>query len=164
MLMQYDNSWVEKYDRSSLKYIMTAGENCNIAAWNWLHDVVGDGNCTVVDCWWQTETGALMLSPTPSPSDESPLPSLCTRGFYGIDPVLLDEDGTEITTKPTKGNLCIRHPWPGLTRTIHNNHDRYIETYFKNYPGYYETGDAAIRDETGRLQIAGRMDDIINIG
>ena len=77
--MQYDNSWVEKYDRSSLKYIMVAGENCNVAAWRWLHDVVGNGKCKVVDCWWQTETGACMLSPTPSPTDETPLPSLCTR-------------------------------------------------------------------------------------
>ena len=86
------------------------------------------------------------------------------RGFYGIDPVLLDENGKEIVGNPAKGNLCIRHPWPGLTRTIHNNHDRYFETYFKNFPGLYETGDAAMRDENGRLQIAGRMDDIINIG
>ena len=91
-------------------------------------------------------------------------PSKCTRGFYGIDPVLLDEDGSEIKENSAKGNLCIRHSWPGLTRAIHKNPDRYFETYFKNYPGFYETGDAAIRDENGILQIAGRMDDIINIG
>ena len=94
--MQYDNSWLEKYDLSSLKYIMVAGENCNEAAWNWLHEVVGNEKCKVVDCWWQTETGALMMSPTPSPIDEEPTPSTCTRGFYGIDPVLVDEQGVEI--------------------------------------------------------------------
>ena len=91
MLMQHDRSWVDKYDLSSLKYIMVAGENCNIAAWKWLRDVVGKNQARVVDCWWQTETGAVMMSPTPCPRDESSVPSTCTRGFYGIDPVLLDD-------------------------------------------------------------------------
>ena len=89
--MQHDRSWVDKYDLSSLKYIMVAGENCNIAAWKWLRDVVGKNQARVVDCWWQTETGAVMMSPTPCPTDESSVPSTCTRGFYGIDPVLLDD-------------------------------------------------------------------------
>ena len=89
--MQHDRSWVDKYDLSSLKYIMVAGENCNIAAWKWLRDVVGKNKARVVDCWWQTETGAVMMSPTPCPTDESSVPSTCTRGFYGIDPVLLDD-------------------------------------------------------------------------
>ena len=91
MLMQHDRSWVDKCDLSSLKYIMVAGENCNIAAWKWLRDVVGKNQARVVDCWWQTETGAVMMSPTPCPTDESSVPSSCTRGFYGIDPVLLDD-------------------------------------------------------------------------
>ena len=91
MLMQHDRSWVDKYDLSSLKYVMVAGENCNIAAWKWLRDVVGKNQARVVDCWWQTETGAVMMSPTPCPTDESSVPSTCTRGFYGIDPVLVDD-------------------------------------------------------------------------
>lgn len=108
MLMQYDNSWLDKYDLSSLKYIMVAGENCNEAAWKWLHETVGRGKCKVVDCWWQTETGALMMSPTPSPIDEEPTPSTCTRGFYGIDPVLIDEHGAEISGNEQKVNFLDR--------------------------------------------------------
>ena len=163
MLMQSGNEWVEKYDRSSLKTIMVAGEMCNEAAWWWLHDVVGEGKATVIDCWWQTETGNCMLTPSPGPVGEILAPSKCTRGFYGVDPVLVDEQGREISANEKKGDLCIRHPVPGMARAIYKDEERFIKSYFKRYPGMYETGDAAIRDSKGRLQITGRVDDIINI-
>ena len=163
MLMQSGNEWVQKYDRSSLKTIMVAGEMCNDETWWWLNDVVGEGKATVIDCWWQTETGNCMLSPSPGPEGQILAPSKCTRGFYGVEPVLLDEQGQEITCNEQKGDLCIRNPWPGMARTIFNDEKRFFEAYFKRYPGLYETGDAAIRDEEGRLQITGRVDDIINI-
>ncbi|MCG8486103.1 MAG: acetate--CoA ligase [Chromatiales bacterium] len=152
---------VKKTSRSSLRLLGTVGEPINPEAWEWYYRVVGDERCPIVDTWWQTETGAHMLTPLPG---ATPLkPGSATRPFFGVDPVLLDDQGNEIEGNPAEGNLAIRHPWPSMMRTVYGDHKRFFETYFAMYPGYYFTGDGARRDEDGYYWITGRVDDVLNV-
>lgn len=163
LLLKYGDEWVQKYDRSSLKTLGSVGEPINTEAWEWYHNVVGDGRCPVVDTWWQTETGGICISPRPSDPDAEILPGMAMRPFFGINPVLMDTEGNKLTSNNISGALCISQPWPGMARTIHNDHQRFIETYFQPFPGYYFTGDGAYRSEKGYYQITGRLDDVINV-
>jgi acetyl-CoA synthetase len=129
--------------------------------WNWYHDVVGDGRCAVVDTWWQTETGGIMISPLPGAVP--PKPGSATLPFFGVEPVLVDEQGQELTGNDVRGNLCLRRPWPGQARTLYGDHQRFRETYFSRFPGLYFTGDGCWRDEDGYYWITGRVDDVLNV-
>uniref|UniRef100_A0A669EVZ5 Propionate--CoA ligase n=1 Tax=Oreochromis niloticus TaxID=8128 RepID=A0A669EVZ5_ORENI len=163
LLLKYGDQWVNKYDRSTLKTLGSVGEPINTEAWEWYHRVVGDGRCPVVDTWWQTETGGICIAPRPSDPDAEIVPGMAMRPFFGIKPVLIDTEGELLTSNNTSGALCMAQPWPGMARTIHNNHQRFIETYFQPYPGYFFTGDGAYRSEEGYYQITGRLDDVINV-
>jgi len=152
---------VKKTSRKSLRLLGTVGEPINPEAWHWYHTVVGDERCPIVDTWWQTETGAHMLTPLPG---ATPLkPGSATNPFFGVQPVLLDDQGNEISGNPAEGNLAIKHPWPSMMRTVYGDHKRFYETYFAMYPGYYFTGDGARRDEDGYYWITGRVDDVLNV-
>ncbi|XP_067901861.1 acetyl-coenzyme A synthetase 2-like, mitochondrial isoform X2 [Heterodontus francisci] len=164
LLLNYGDSWVSKYDRSSLKMLGTVGEPINHEAWKWFWKVVGDGRCTLVDTWWQTETGGICISPRPSEKGAKILPAMAMRPFFGIQPALMDEKGNRLEGNDVTGALCITKPWPGIARTIYGDHPRFLNSYFEKYPGCYFTGDGAHRSEEGYYQITGRMDDIINIG
>jgi acetyl-CoA synthetase len=155
------DEWVKRYDRSSLRILGTVGEPINPDIWTWYHDVVGGGRCPVLDTWWQTETGGIMITPLPG---VTPLkPGSATLPFFGIDPVLVDEAGTRLEGNPASGYLCIDRPWPGQARTIWGDHSRFKETYFTRFPGLYFTGDGCTRDEDGYYWITGRVDDVINV-
>ncbi|PID49975.1 MAG: acetate--CoA ligase [Proteobacteria bacterium] len=161
MLMGAGSQFVEKAQLSKLRVLGTVGEPINPEAWEWYYRVVGRERCPIVDTWWQTETGAHMLTPLPG---ATPLkPGSATHPFFGVEPVLLDDQGNEIETSPAEGSLCIKHPWPSMMRTLYNNHDRFVEAYFSMYPGYYFTGDGARRDEEGYYWITGRVDDVLNV-
>ena len=160
-LMKSDISYVEKYDLSSLKVLGTVGEPINEEAWHWYHDKIGNGRCPIVDTWWQTETGGIMISPLAGITPTKP--GFATLPLPGIEPVLMDDNGDEIEDNGVQGNLCIKQPWPGIARTVYGNHDRYKETYFSQYPGYYFTGDGCVRDEDGYYRITGRVDDVLNV-
>ncbi len=151
--------WVEKHDLSSLKVIGSVGEPINDEAWHWYNDHVGQKKCPIVDTWWQTETGGIMISPVPFVTPTKP--TYATLPLPGIQPVLMDDKRNEITGNQVDGNLCIRFPWPGIARTIWGDHQRYKETYFTAFPGKYFTGDGALRDEVGYYRITGRVDDVI---
>lgn len=151
--------WVEKHDLSSLKVIGSVGEPINDEAWHWYNDHVGKKKCPIVDTWWQTETGGIMISPIPFVTPTKP--TYATLPLPGIQPVLMDEKRNEITGNQVDGNLCIRFPWPGIARTIWGDHQRYKDTYFSAFPGKYFTGDGALRDEVGYYRITGRVDDVI---
>jgi len=152
---------VKKTSRKSLRLLGTVGEPINPEAWEWYHRVVGDERCPIVDTWWQTETGAQMITPLPG---ATPLkPGSATHPFFGVQPVLLDDQGIEIDGNPAAGNLAIKHPWPAMMRTVYGDHKRFFETYFAMYPGYYFTGDGARRDEDGYYWITGRVDDVLNV-
>jgi len=151
--------WVEKYDLSSLKVLGSVGEPINEEAWHWYDEHIGKRNCPIVDTWWQTETGGIMISPIPHLTPTKP--TYATLPLPGIQPVLLDEQHKEITSNPAQGSLCIKHAWPSMARTIWGDHQRYIDTYFSAYKGYYFTGDGALRDDAGYYRITGRMDDVI---
>ncbi len=152
---------VRRYDRSSLRILGTVGEPINPETWKWYHDVVGEGRCAVVDTWWQTETGGIMITPLPG---VTPLkPGSATLPFFGVKPVLMDEQGQPIEGNGVTGNLCIERTWPGQARTVYGDHQRFHETYFTQYPGYYFTGDGCRRDEDGYYWITGRVDDVINV-
>ncbi|MCH2225022.1 MAG: acetate--CoA ligase [Crocinitomicaceae bacterium] len=152
---------VEQYDLSSLKVIGSVGEPINEEAWNWYHKNIGKKKCPVVDTWWQTETGGIMLSGL---GDHSPMnPTHAGYPLPGIQPVLLDSNGNEIVENGVEGYLCIKFPWPSMLRTTYGDHERCKNTYFSNYEGYYFTGDGAKRDETGMYRIIGRVDDVINV-
>ena len=151
--------YVNKYDLSSLKIIGSVGEPINEEAWKWYNDNVGHRKCPLVDTWWQTETGGIMISPIAFVTPTKP--SHATLPLPGIQPALMDELGNEIKGKQVSGNLCIKFPWPGMARTIYGDHDRYKSTYFSTYPGKYFSGDGALRDEVGYYRITGRVDDII---
>lgn len=153
------NEWVEKHDLSSLRVIGSVGEPINDEAWHWYNDHVGKKKCPIVDTWWQTETGGIMISPIPFVTPTKP--TYATLPLPGIQPVLMDDKRNEITGNQVDGNLCIRFPWPGIARTIWGDHQRYKETYFTAFPGKYFTGDGALRDETGYYRITGRVDDVI---
>ncbi|XP_005866278.2 PREDICTED: acetyl-coenzyme A synthetase 2-like, mitochondrial [Myotis brandtii] len=163
LLIKYGDTWVKKYDRSSLRTLGSVGEPINREAWDWLQEVVGDRKCTLVDTWWQTETGGICIAPRPSEEGAEILPAMAMRPFFGIIPVLMDDKGNVLEGNNVSGALCLSQAWPGLSRTIYGNHQRFLETYFKVYPGYYFTGDGALRTEGGHYQITGRMDDVINI-
>ncbi len=160
-LMAAGEEPVKKTNRSSLRLLGTVGEPINPEAWEWYNRVVGNSRCPIVDTWWQTETGAHMLTPLPG---ATPLkPGSATVPFFGVQPVLLDDQGIEIDGNPASGNLAIKHPWPSMMRTLYGDHRRFFETYFQMYPGYYFTGDGARRDEDGYYWITGRVDDVLNV-
>ena len=161
-LMGQGNEFVEKCDLSSLKVLGTVGEPINPEAWNWYNDVVGKGNCPIVDTWWQTETGGHLL--TPLPGATATKPGSATTPFFGVQPVLLDpQSGAEITETSAEGVLCMKDSWPGQMRTVYGDHDRFIKTYFADYKGYYFSGDGCRRDADGYYWITGRVDDVINV-
>lgn len=160
-LMAAGDDFVTKTSRKSLRVLGTVGEPINPEAWNWYHRVVGEERCPIVDTWWQTETGAHMLTPLPG---ATPLkPGSATVPFFGVQPCLLDDEGNEIEGNPASGSLAIKHPWPSQMRTIYGDHRRFYETYFSMFKGYYFTGDGAKRDEDGYYWITGRVDDVLNV-
>jgi len=160
-LMGAGNEPVEKTSRESLRVLGTVGEPINPEAWEWYFNVVGNGKCPIVDTWWQTETGAHMM--TPFPGAHALKPGAATAPFFGVQPVLLDDEGNEIEGNPAEGNLAIKAPWPSMMRTVYGDHKRFYETYFSMFKGYYFTGDGARRDEDGDYWITGRVDDVLNI-
>ena len=159
-LMGLGNDFVEKTSRKSLRILGTVGEPINPEAWEWYYSIVGETNCPIIDTWWQTETGAHML--TPLPGATSLKPGSATLPFFGIQPALLDKDGREIEG-PGEGLLMIKRSWPSQLRSVYGDHNRFYETYFKPFPGYYFTGDGAKRDEDGYFWITGRVDDVLNV-
>jgi acetyl-CoA synthetase len=148
-------------DLSSLKVLGTVGEPINEEAWHWYHDHIGRNRCPIVDTWWQTETGGVMISPLPGIIPTKP--SFATLPLPGIQPIIVNEVGKELTGNSVKGNLCLKFPWPGIARTIWGDHDRFRKTYFKTFKNLYFTGDGAQRDEDGYYRILGRVDDVINV-
>ena len=150
---------VNSYDISSLKVIGTVGEPINEEAWHWYNDNIGKKKCPIVDTWWQTETGGIMISPIPNSFEGKP--TFATLPFLGVVPALMDENGIELKGNSVEGRLCIKFPWPSMARTIWGNHQRYKETYFSAYNKMYFTGDGAFRDENGQYRITGRVDDVI---
>ena len=159
-LMREGNDFVTRYDRSSLRTLGSVGEPINPEAWMWYHDVVGEGRCPIVDTWWQTETGGIMITPLPGATTLKP--GSATRPFFGIQPVLVDNENT-LLDGAVSGNLCIDRSWPGQMRTVYGDHERFINTYFTTFPGRYFTGDGCRRDEDGYYWITGRVDDVINV-
>jgi acetyl-CoA synthetase len=156
----YGDELVKQYDRSSLRVLGTVGEPINPEAWTWYHEVVGEGRCAVVDTWWQTETGGISISPIAAATE--PKPGSATFPMPGINPLLVDADGRALRG-PAEGHLCIDWPWPGQARTVWEDHDRFVATYFSTYPGLYFTGDGCRRDEDGYYWITGRVDDVLNV-
>ena len=151
--------FVEKYDLSSLKVLGTVGEPINEEAWHWYDNAIGKKKCPIVDTWWQTETGGIMISPIPYCTPTKP--TFATLPFLGIQPALMDENGNEIEGNQVEGRLCIKYPWPSIARSIWGDHERYRQTYFSAYPNHYFTGDGASRDAVGYYRITGRVDDVI---
>ncbi len=151
---------VNKRDLSSLRLLGTVGEPINPEAWLWYNRVVGHGKCPIVDTWWQTETGGIMITPLPGATRTKP--GSATRPFFGIQPLLVDAEGNELEGT-AEGNLCIKHSWPGQMRTVYGDHERFIQTYFSTYKGLYFTGDGCRRDEDGYYWITGRVDDVLNV-
>jgi acetyl-CoA synthetase len=160
-LMGAGDDPVKRTSRSSLRLLGTVGEPINPEAWLWYHNVVGDGRCPIVDTWWQTETGAHMM--TPLPGATATKPGSATFPFFGVQPVILDDEGNEIDGNPASGNLAMKAPWPSMMRTLYGDHKRFYETYFSMFKGYYFTGDGARRDEDGYYWITGRVDDVLNV-
>ena len=160
-LMGQGDGYVSRSSRKSLKLLGTVGEPINPEAWNWYNKVVGDARCPIVDTWWQTETGGIMI--TPLPGATSLKPGSATRPFFGVQPALVDADGKIIEDSVASGNLVITSTWPGQIRTVYGDHQRVIDTYYATYPGFYFTGDGARRDENGYYWITGRVDDVLNV-
>lgn len=160
-LMTAHDIHLADYDFSSLRVLGSVGEPINEEAWYWYHKNIGRGRCPIVDTWWQTETGGILISAlagvTPS------IPAFATLPMPGVEPLLVDEKGNEISGNPAEGNLCLRGSWPGMMRTTYGDHDRFRQTYFSTYPGLYFTGDGAQRDADGNYRITGRVDDVINV-
>ncbi|MCX8113234.1 MAG: acetate--CoA ligase [Bacteroidia bacterium] len=159
-LMRLGDSWVKGTSRKTLRLLGTVGEPINPEAWQWYHKVVGEERCPIVDTWWQTETGGILISPIPNKTRLKP--GSATHPLPGIIPALMDAEGKEISG-PGEGALVIKTSWPGQARTMWGDHERFMQTYFAPYPGYYFTGDAARRDEEGYYWIIGRMDDVLNV-
>ena len=160
-LMKEGDEPVTSRDLSSLRLLGTVGEPIKEPEWMWYHNIVGKGKCPIVDTWWQTETGGILITPLPGATPTKP--GSATNPFFGIHPVLLTEDGQEIEGNDVQGLLAIKESWPGQMRTLYGDHQRFIETYFSQVPGYYFTGDGARRDEDGYYWITGRVDDVLNI-
>ena len=161
-LMGKGTEFVEKHDLSSLRLLGTVGEPINPEAWNWYNDHVGKGRCPIVDTWWQTETGGHLITPLPGATETKP--GSATVPFFGIKPAVLEPESAKVIEgNPAEGVLCIADSWPGQMRTVWGDHDRFMETYFQQYPGYYFTGDGCRRDEDGYYWITGRVDDVINV-
>jgi len=160
-LMKEGDEPVTSRDLSSLRLLGTVGEPIKEPEWMWYHNIVGKGKCPIVDTWWQTETGGILITPLPGATPTKP--GSATNPFFGIHPVLLTEDGQEIEGNDVQGLLAIKESWPGQMRTLYGDHQRFIDTYFSQVPGYYFTGDGARRDEDGYYWITGRVDDVLNI-
>ena len=159
-LMGAGEDYVRRCSRASLRLLGSVGEPINPEAWEWYHRVVGDGRCPIVDTWWQTETGGILITPLPGATKLKP--GSATRPFFGCKPALVDETGT-VVDGPASGNLVILNSWPGQMRTIHGDHERFVQTYFSTYKGMYFTGDGCRRDDDGYYWITGRVDDVINV-
>ena len=158
-IAQHGDAHVKKRSRKTLRLLGTVGEPINPEAWRWYHEVVGDGRCPIVDTWWQTETGGILISPLPG---ATPLKGgSATFPLPGVRPCLVDDDGKELKGNGVQGNLCITFPWPGMMRTVYGDHERFRQTYFARFPGKYFTGDGCRRDEDGYYWITGRVDDVV---
>ncbi len=160
-LMGAGEQHVKGSDLSSLRLLGSVGEPINPEAWKWYDEVVGQGRCPIVDTWWQTETGGILI--TPLPGATATKPGSATHPFFGIQPVILDAEGNELTDTEAEGVLCIRDSWPGQMRTVFGDHGRFVSTYFETFKGYYFTGDGCRRDADGYYWITGRVDDVINV-
>ncbi len=160
-LRQAGDEFVTKHRRTTLRLLGTVGEPINPEAWDWYDKVVGDARCPIVDTWWQTETGGIMISPLPGATPTKP--GSATFPLPGVQPCLVDESGTEVEGNDQSGLLCIKFPWPGMARTLYGDHDRFVETYFARFPGKYFTGDGCRRDADGYYWITGRVDDVLNV-
>jgi len=159
-LMGAGDDFVNKTSRASLKLLGTVGEPINPEAWEWYYNVIGGGRCPIVDTWWQTETGGIMI--TPLPGATATKPGSATRPFFGVQPQLVDGDGAPLEGEAS-GNLCLIDAWPGMMRSLYGDHDRFVQTYFSTYKGKYFTGDGCMRDADGYYWITGRVDDVINV-
>ena len=159
-LMREGEAPVKKTSRQSLRLLGTVGEPINPEAWEWYHRVVGDERCPIVDTWWQTETGGILITPLPGAIDQKP--GSATLPFFGVKPAIVDANGN-VQQGACEGNLVLTDSWPGQMRTVYGDHQRFIDTYFKTYPGTYFTGDGARRDDDGYYWITGRVDDVINV-
>lgn len=160
-LMGAGNEHVSNTDLSSLRVLGSVGEPINPEAWKWYNEVVGQGRCPIVDTWWQTETGGILITPLPGATETKP--GSATRPFFGVQPIILDNEGNEITSVEAEGVLCIKDSWPGQMRTVYGDHDRFVSTYFETFKGYYFTGDGCRRDSDSYYWITGRVDDVINV-
>jgi acetyl-CoA synthetase len=160
-IQRLGDEWVKKHSRRSLRVLGTVGEPINPEVWLWYHDVVGDGRCSVVDTWWQTETGGILITPLAGVTPTKP--GSATLPFFGVEPVLVDHEGRVLDGNGKSGNLCLRRSWPGQARTLYGDHQRFRETYFSQYKGLYFTGDGCRRDEDGYYWITGRVDDVLNV-
>lgn len=160
-ILKEGDAYVDKYDLSSLRVLGSVGEPINVDAWKWYFEKVGNNNCTIVDTWWQTETGGILITPLPGATKLKP--GSATKPFFGVQPCIVNEKGEELEGDGVKGRLCIKHPWPGQMRTVYGDHKRFKSTYFEQFPGKYFTGDAAIRDEDGYYWVTGRVDDVLNV-
>ncbi len=161
-LATFGDDHVKKYDRSSVRILGTVGEPINPEIWHWYHDVVGEKRCDIVDTWWQTETGGILITPLPGVTPTKP--GSATLPFFGVKPVIVKpENGEVVEGNGVEGALCLKHSWPGQARTIYKDHSRFVETYFTQYKGLYFTGDGCRRDEDGYYWITGRIDDVLNV-
>ena len=160
-VMRMGDELVTKHSRKSLRLLGTVGEPINPEAWRWYHEVVGEGRCPIVDTWWQTETGGVLITPLPGCTPTKP--GSATLPFFGVVPVLLDDEGKEVHGNGVSGRLAIKAPWPAQLRTTYGSHDRFEQVYFSDFDGYYFSGDGARRDEDGYWWITGRVDDVINV-
>lgn len=160
-LMKEGDTWPAKYDLSSLRILGTVGEPIKSPEWHWYFQTIGQERCPIVDTWWQTETGGILITPLPGATKTKP--GSATRPFFGVQPCLVDDQGAEIEGNGVSGNLCLKFPWPGIMRTVYGDHERFIQTYFSAYPGKYFSGDGCRRDEDGYYWITGRVDDVINV-
>ncbi len=160
-LMKEGDSWPAQYDLSSLRILGTVGEPIKSPEWHWYFQAIGQERCPIVDTWWQTETGGILIAPLPGATKTKP--GSVTRPFFGIQPCLVDDQGREIKGNEVSGNLCLKFPWPGIMRTVYGDHERFMQTYFASYPGKYFSGDGCRRDADGYYWITGRVDDVINV-
>jgi acetyl-CoA synthetase len=159
--MQFGPEFIEGKNLTSLRVLGSVGEPINEEAWHWYDQQIGKGNCPIVDTWWQTETGGILISPI---AGVTPLkPAHATFPLPGVQPIIVDENGKELIGNNVSGNLCIKFPWPGMLRTTYGDHERCKQNYFATYPNLYFTGDGCLRDEAGNYRITGRVDDVINV-